>query len=154
MAASKRRGTPLMDRRGFLASGLAAAGGLGLASGAAASTARALGAKHVNLLYWQYIGLYDPTEVHAIKRFTGQYPTLGVRYQQIPWNQYWQKLGATLTAGGPPDVWNTAPTLYYEYINRGQLLNLDPYVKRDYDLKDNFGKTLYMWQSPPNHGPY
>jgi multiple sugar transport system substrate-binding protein len=153
------RGTHPMNRRRFLTSSLAAAGGLaagiGLAHGAAASTAGAAARRaQIQLLYWDYIGLFDPSEVTAIhKGFTGRYPSVSVKVEGIPWTQYWQKLGATLTAGGPPDVWNTGPTYYYEYINRGQLVNLDPYIARDYDLNDVFSDTLYMWRWPAGSGP-
>jgi multiple sugar transport system substrate-binding protein len=160
MAMTTNHGPRTIDRRRFLTSSLAAAGGLATGTGLAG---RALAASRgpeawrakVNLLYWDYIGLFDPTEVTAIhSHFQALYPSVSVTAQSVPWNQYWQKLGATLTAGGPPDVWNTAPTFYYQYINRGQLLNLDPYIKSDYDLKDVFSNTLYMWQSPPGSGPY
>jgi len=159
MAKHMTPGTRGIDRRRFLTLGLAAAGGLAAgmhAAGQALAANREAEAWRaaVNLLYWDYVGLYDPTEVTAIHtRFQKLYPSVSVKAESVPWTQYWQKLGATLTAGGPPDVWNTAPTFYYEYINRGQLLNLDPYIKSDYDLKDVFSNTLYMWQSPPGSGP-
>ena len=37
-----------------------------------------------------------------------------------------------------PDLWNTAPTFYYEFVQRGDLENLTPFITRDKSKLDAF----------------
>lgn len=110
-------------------------------------------AQAAKLRYWQYFTEIQEEEGRLLGIYAKKAPNVTVQYEVIPWDQYWQKINATLAGGDAPDVWNTAPTFYYEYVKRGQLLGLDDYVKRDLDLTQFFQKTMSQWQVPQSGGP-
>lgn len=89
----------------------------------------------------------------TIKAYNAKYPSVKVDYQSLPFQPYFQKIDATLAAGsGFPDVWNTAPTFYYEYVKRGQLADLQPFVDRgDIKLSDFFTVFLDQWKAPADY---
>jgi multiple sugar transport system substrate-binding protein len=89
----------------------------------------------------------------TIDAFNKKAPNVKIEYQEIPWQQYWEKINATLASGsGAPDVWNTAPTFYYEYVKRGQLADLQPFIMRgDINLDDFFQGFLDQWKAPSDY---
>lgn len=106
------------------------------------------------LSYWTYVGMGGPdVDPITIKAYNAKYPNVKVEYQALPFEPYFQKIDATLASGsGFPDVWNTAPTFYYEYVKRGQLANLQPFVNRkDINLDDFFTTFLDQWKAPADY---
>lgn len=95
------------------------------AGGAAAGSA---------LLYWNYMTNMEEIEGDILEAFKGAHSDIDLSYEYVPWQQYWEKLNATLAAGNPPDVWNTAPTFYYEYILRNQLADLTDLIEQNIDM--------------------
>lgn len=110
-------------------------------------------ANAVTLRYWQYNTGVQDLEKRLVDTYQTKAGDVTIQYEAIPWQQYWQKVNATLAGGDAPDIWNTAPTFYYEYVKRDQLLNLDDYVKRDVDLNEFFQTTMRQWQVPQSGGP-
>jgi multiple sugar transport system substrate-binding protein len=49
-------------------------------------------------------------------------------------------------------VWNTAPTFYYEYIKRNQLVDLRDRIKSDLKASDFYTETLPLWEFPRGSG--
>ena len=107
------------------------------------------------VLYWNYMTDMANTEQPIVNQFQLKNPEVKLKSEWIPWEQYWQKLNAALNAGsGAPDIWNTAPTFYYQYVNLGQLLQLDEFIKRDIDVDAFWQRTLGQWRAPQGTGPF
>src|SRR5262245_3396208 len=102
--------------------------------------------------YWNYMVDRQEQENKAIAAFRDAHPKIQVVEEYIPWDQYWQKLNATLASSGAPDVWNTAPTFYYEYIKRNQLVDLRDRIKSDLKASDFYTETLPLWEFPRGSG--
>jgi multiple sugar transport system substrate-binding protein len=63
-----------------------------------------------------------------------------------------QKLQALLAAGTPPDVVAMSPSLAVGFADRGQLLALDPFFRRErYDLSDFFDLAVSQYQWKGKH---
>ena len=108
--------------------------------------------KAVNLRYWQYNVEVEDVERKLVDAYAKKTPGTQIKYEAIPWQQYWEKVNATLAGGDAPDVWNTGPTFYYEYVKRNQLVNLTDYVKRDIDPGAVFPKAARGWEVPKASG--
>ncbi len=107
------------------------------------------------VLYWNYMTNMQNIERQILSQFELDNPEIKLKAEWIPWQQYWQKLNASLNAGeGAPDVWNTAPTFYYQYVDLGQLLELDDLIKRDLNVNDYWQRTLGQWRAPQGRGPF
>ena len=107
------------------------------------------------VLYWNYMTNMQNIERQILRQFELANPDINLKAEWIPWQQYWQKLNASLNAGeGAPDVWNTAPTFYYQYVDLGQLLELDDLIKRDLNVNDYWQRTLGQWRAPQGRGPF
>lgn len=48
-------------------------------------------------------------------------PTIKVKIEVLPWDQYWTKLTADAVAGTAPDVFWMSPTQFPEYVTKGVL---------------------------------
>lgn len=131
-----------VSRREFLRfTGLASVGAVMaacVAPGAPAAstgTGDTPGVEQVPVTYWNYMTDVEAIETEILDAFNTASSTASVSWEYIPWQQYWQKLNATLAAGDPPHLWNTAPTFYYEYILRSQLTDLSDFVEPNIDME-------------------
>lgn len=108
--------------------------------------------ENTELLFWNYAAELDGQFTTMIDQFHGKHPNIKVKYETLPWDQYWQKLNATLVTGNPPDVWYTAPTFYFEYVDRGQLVELSSLIQLDDDIKEDnwIPKALDQWRVKSN----
>jgi multiple sugar transport system substrate-binding protein len=103
--------------------------------------------------YWQYNAQVKDVEAAQVAIFVKQNPKIPVNYVvNANFTDYFTKIDTSFAGGTPPDVWNTAPTYYFEYIQRGQLTALDPLIRRDLDLTQFFEQTLNQWDAPPGSG--
>lgn len=108
----------------------------------AATTAPPPAAEKVTVLYWQYMQDMEEIETPILQAFADSRADIEMKWEYIPWQQYWEKINATLAAGNPPDVWNTAPTFYFEYILRNQLTDLTDLFKQQVNEDDFFTAAL------------
>ncbi|MGI6208623.1 MAG: extracellular solute-binding protein [Anaerolineae bacterium] len=108
----------------------------------AATSAPAAAAEKVKVLYWQYMTDMPDIEIPILESFAASRSDIDLTWEYIPWDEYWTKINATLAAGNPPDVWNTAPTFYFEYILRNQLADLTDLFKQTVDEDDFFTASL------------
>jgi multiple sugar transport system substrate-binding protein len=104
---------------------------LGLASPALADT-------NLVFAFWG-----DPPEVPPFQRIADDYmkahPDVHIELQNSPWSAYFTKLDAQLAAGAGPDVFfiTNVPT----YAARGQLEDLDPWIKKTSFPIDEYNKN-------------
>lgn len=96
----------------------------------------------VPVLYWQYMTDQEEVETVILKAFAEANPDIDLTWEYIPWQEYWTKLNAALAAGTPADVWNTAPTFYYDYILRNQLADITDMFKQNFSLDDFFPAAM------------
>lgn len=116
------------------------------------AAATAVGAP-ASIEYWQYNAQVKDVEAAQVDIFVKQNPKIPVNYVvNANFSDYFTKIDTSFAGGTPPDVWNTAPTYYFEYIQRGQLTPLDPLIRRDLDLTQFFEQTLNQWDAPPGSG--
>lgn len=109
---------------------------------AAVTTAPAAAAQKTDVLYWQYMTDMPDIEVPILEAFNASREDINLTWEYIPWTEYWTKVNATLAAGNPPDVWNTAPTFYFEYILRNQLTDLTDLFNQTVNEEDFFVAAL------------
>jgi len=107
---------------------------------APAAGGSAVAAASTPLIYWNYMTDMEEIESKILDAFKAGNTDTELSYEYVPWQQYWEKLNATLAAGNPPDLWNTAPTFYYEYILRKQLVDLTDTIAEKVDMS-TFHKT-------------
>jgi multiple sugar transport system substrate-binding protein len=81
--------------------------------------------------YWTYFTDKWDLEQQFLADFKKTHSNIPVQAQLIPPDQLQQKVVTAFAAKTAPDVWNTAPTFYYEFVQRGELENLTPYINRD-----------------------
>lgn len=109
----------------------------------------------VELLFWNYWGTIDPYFTNVFEDFTDKYPWIKVKQELLAWDPYWQKLNTTLVTGTAPDVWFTAPTFYFEYVERKQLLDLTPLIEADGNVKEQFiPYCFHAWEAGPDKHIY
>lgn len=94
----------------------------------------------------------DQLEVwrRATKEFMRQNPDVRVRFENLPYAQYWDKFQTMTAAGVAPDVIFMESSRFPKFAESGSLLNLEPYVERDggdLDLDDFYPRALdsYRW---------
>ena len=125
----------------------------GSASSAPVPAAGAAAGAPTGIEYWQYNAQVKDVEAAQVAIFVKQNPKIPVNYVvNANFTDYFTKIDTSFAGGTPPDVWNTAPTYYFEYIQRGQLTALDPLIRRDLDLTQFFEQTLNQWDAPPGSG--
>ncbi|GAA3312020.1 ABC transporter substrate-binding protein [Arthrobacter ramosus] len=90
--------------------------------------------------------IWNPTDKPGVQKaidgFQAANPTIHVTLEQVPEDQYYTKLDASLGAGSGPDVmWQSSKAPYY--VKGGALQPLDEYIKRDnLTLKDLYPQQI------------
>jgi multiple sugar transport system substrate-binding protein len=105
--------------------------------------------EEAEIVFWNYWGGIEPIFLAMSEMFMERNDAITVKYELLPWDQYKQKLNATLVTGNPPDVWYTAPTFYFEYVDRGQLVDISPYLEVDGDISEDdwFPRAIDQWRA-------
>ncbi|WP_105207606.1 ABC transporter substrate-binding protein [Streptococcus suis] len=71
----------------------------------------------------------------VLDEFEKENPTIEVKMETTPWDQYWLKLEAATTGGNMADVVTMHSTESNKYMSAGMLMNLDELVEsKDVDL--------------------
>lgn len=79
----------------------------------------------VELTHWQH---HAPGRTAAVESFMAEFqlrqPQVEIRFQSIPWSEYWGKLATGIAggAGSAPDIFQIPMGLIEEYIEGGSLL--------------------------------
>lgn len=145
--------TPL-SRRQYLAATLAAAplslSACELGPGAAPSTAPSKLKTGITLRLpcLGCGGDYERFRREELAAFEQRYP--GIKAEFVPaTGNYSDKILTMLAAGDPPDVFSNEPSPLPAYVEKQQIIPLDPLIARDkYPLTDFFPKALdqYRWK--------
>jgi multiple sugar transport system substrate-binding protein len=124
------------DRRNFLigvsaAALLASMSGVNLAFGGDAA--------NLTLMLW------DPAQKAGVQKavdaFEAANPDIHVSVEQVPEDQYYTKLDASLGAGQGPDVmWQSSKAFYY--VDGGALQSLSEYIKQDKVSLTDYSKVI------------
>jgi multiple sugar transport system substrate-binding protein len=96
----------------------------------AAPTA-ASGGDKVALRYALWDSNQQPAYQACLDAFSKQNPNIMVSLEQAGWGQYWDGLTTGFVAGNAPDVFTDHLSKYPEFLSKGQLLDIEPYVKQD-----------------------
>ena len=97
------------------------------------------GAVDLSLMIW------DPAQKAGVQKavdgFEAENPDVNVSLEQVPEDQYYTKLDASLGAGEGPDVmWQSSKAP--DYVNGGALEPLSEYIKKDKVSLDAYPKQL------------
>ena len=109
------------------------------AVGCSSTPASGGGSEKVTLMIW------DPAQKAGVQKavdaFEATNPKIDVNLEQVPEDQYYTKLDASLSAGEGPDVmWQSSRVP--SYVEGGALEPLDDYIKRDKVPMDAYPKKL------------
>lgn len=75
-----------------------------------------------------------------------EHPTIQVTYDNMPWNEFWQKKQIQTASNTLPDVWTCVPGFGAYWIHNNLLLPLDSYVQNDPDINiDDFHETVIKY---------
>ena len=140
-------GAALLAACGGSAADTPAAGGGATNASTAASAAPKSGAPAE--IRWQFRGQdvdIKGGQEALDKYFKPNHPNIKVTIEAAPDDQRDEKLIASMVAGTAPDVFESWTDNVTQFADRGQVLDVDPLVKRD--LKDEDIKDFYAWQWP------
>ncbi|MDD3925260.1 MAG: sugar ABC transporter substrate-binding protein [bacterium] len=70
-----------------------------------------------------------------VERFEEMHPDVKVRTISAPWVQYTQKVLTMMAAGRSPDILVLSPSEYADFVDRGVLQSLDPFIEKDEKLR-------------------
>ena len=86
----------------------------------------------------------------ASKEFMRLNPGIKVRFENLPYAQYWDKFQTMNAAGVAPDIIFMESSRFPKFVSSGTLENLQPYIERDKDvnLPDFYPVALesYRWK--------
>lgn len=85
----------------------------------------------VTIKYILWDSNQQPAYQAAADAFSKKNPNITVEIEQLGWNDYWSGLQTNLAAGEGPDVFTNHLAKTNEFSSKGQLVDLEPLVKRD-----------------------
>ena len=74
----------------------------------------------------------------AVDEFEANYPNVKVEREQVPYDQYWEKLDIGIAGGDPPDIAGFSPGNLGKYIEAGALLPLNDLIDMA-EVRRDFG---------------
>ncbi|WP_438446977.1 ABC transporter substrate-binding protein [Gorillibacterium sp. sgz5001074] len=109
----------------------AASTGAGSASPSAAAKQEPV---ELRIMWWGDQARADRTN-QALRKFEEKNPNIKVVGEFAPSSGYFDKLNTMLASGTAPDIFFLGGNVV-DYVNKGVLLELDPYVGKELDLND------------------
>ncbi|GGD95938.1 ABC transporter substrate-binding protein [Paenibacillus nasutitermitis] len=85
-----------------------------------------------------------PWQEAMISTFEAKHPNIKVRLENIPYDQFDQKLTTMISSGKAPDVWNPnqADSGFATYMKMGALQDLTPYIEKGAPELDTMDPNL------------
>ncbi|MFC4242957.1 extracellular solute-binding protein [Gryllotalpicola reticulitermitis] len=133
-----KRNTALLVAATAVTAALALTGCTGGGSGTSSSG----GSKNLTAVLW------DPTQLPVYEKCAAEFKDktgISVKYTQVSWNNYWQKLTTELSAGTAPDIFTDHVNYFAQYEQTGQLADLTPYFKKDGYKVDDSVASNKLW---------
>src|SRR5258707_2701272 len=85
----------------------------------------------VELRYALWDSNQQPAYQACATEFAKRNPNITISIEQAGWSQYWDGLTTSLVSGTAPDVFTNHIGHYPELLNKGQLLDIQPYVSAE-----------------------
>ncbi|MBI1881527.1 MAG: extracellular solute-binding protein [Chloroflexi bacterium] len=106
-------------------------------AGATAPAAEAPPMEEITLRLWHWDNFLADPWLNEGKLFTEQHSNIKVVVEMTPYEEYSQKVNATIAGGTPPDVAGTVGEHFTNMAGKGQLIDLKPYIEKDkFDIGD------------------
>lgn len=93
------------------------------------------GGNGVTISHWQH---HSDARAKLVKNFAADYDEAKIDFQSIPYESYFQKLGAALEAGNGPCVFQLPANILGEFHDRGQLAPVPTSVMSTADIEKAF----------------
>ena len=98
----------------------------------------------IRYINWD-INQFPAYEACAVN-FMEIYPNITVEVENIGWGDYWTSLQTEMVAGGAADVFTNHLAKYPEFVEKGQILDVQPWVDRDgVDTSIYLGELEKLW---------
>ncbi|MDR1807672.1 MAG: sugar ABC transporter substrate-binding protein [Propionibacteriaceae bacterium] len=117
--------------------------GASTGSGDASSAA---GGSSVTINYWLWDANQLPQYQSCADAFTAENPSIKIEITQSGWNDYWNNLTTGMVAGTAPDVFTDHLNYFADLLDKGQIVDLQPYVDRDgVDMGQYYQGLATLW---------
>ena len=90
---------------------------------------------NVSISHWQH---HSDARAELVENFAGEYDGATIDFQSIPYESYFQKLGAALEAGNGPCVFQLPANILAEFHDRGQLAPVPESVMSTDEMEEAF----------------
>jgi len=127
-----------MKNRVVLTAALGAAVLFGSVSCKRASS-KAAAEKNVTIRYVLWDSAQLPAYQKSADVFMEKHPDIKIEITQLGWDDYWTGLQTDMVGGAAADVFTDHLAKFKDFASKGQLLDIEPYVKRD-----NINTAVYM----------
>ncbi|MCL5773711.1 MAG: sugar ABC transporter substrate-binding protein [Firmicutes bacterium] len=86
-----------------------------------------------NKIIITYMQWGDPQEIKIVQKLIGDFEKENpdIKVQIIHAQDYYRKLNTMLAGGTPPDVFYVHAQDFYNYVEKGVLLDIQPFIERD-----------------------
>ena len=101
------------------------------AAAATAVPANPTAAAPVALRYSLWDSNQQPAYQACLDAFTKKNPNITVTLEQAGWGEYWDGITTGMVSGSAPDVFTDHLSKYPEFLNKGQLLDIQQYMDKD-----------------------
>jgi multiple sugar transport system substrate-binding protein len=85
----------------------------------------------VTLRYALWVDTQQPAYQDCANAFHRAHPKVTIKIEQTAWAEYWTNLTTEVTAGTAPDVFTDSVAYYPDFQTNHQIVDIEPYVKRD-----------------------
>ncbi len=88
-------------------------------------------AEEVTVVFWSTEGdnAFGNLERGLITPYRDQYPNVNLKWEEVPWDPYYDKYVTTSAAGQAPDIAFVSAGWIQAWISLGIVLNLDPFIE-------------------------
>ncbi|NPV07476.1 MAG: sugar ABC transporter substrate-binding protein [Anaerolineae bacterium] len=106
---------------------------------AAGEPAAAAEAIALRLMAWEG-GIGNTKEINEITlpAFMDHNPTIKVKFEAPPWDEYWTKFQTLAASGDLPDVYSESIAYGWDHANQGIALNLQPFIDATLNTDDYY----------------
>jgi multiple sugar transport system substrate-binding protein len=108
--------------------------------------APAASGEQVTLRYALWDANQLPPYEACAEKFMELNPNIAIKIEQSGWDDYWPDLQTGFVAGTAPDVFTNNISKLPEFVSKGQVIDIQPWVERDGVFVDQFiGDLADLW---------